>query len=392
MATHTQAGIDVGTHHVKVVITCYDEQHRVKPRIIGRGYAESRGLRHGYIVNTSEVTDSVKRALAHAQKSAKTRVDEAYVSVGGVSVEGIRARATTGVNRGDNEITDIDIAHVHKACEQNVPSARIQNRRIIHTIPLWYAVDGEPILGSSIGMNGQKLECQVLLVTAIEPHVNDLVEAVEAAGVDVVETMAAPIAAGIVTLSKNQRVAGCVLANIGAETVSIVVYENNVPISLEVFSIGSTDITNDIALGLKIPLEEAQRIKHGTDTETRIPRRKLDEIITARLADIFELIDAHLRTVKRQRMLPAGIVIIGGGSALPQIGEKAKQSLELPAHVAGVTFNGSDQANAADASWAVAYGLCVCQLSQQASQQQTFRHLFTRSIRTVARWIKQFLP
>jgi cell division protein FtsA len=102
--------------------------------------------------------------------------------------------------------------------------------------------------------------------------------------------VASPIAASLITLTKAQKIAGCVLANIGAETVSIAVFENNMPVSLEIFPIGSTDITNDIALGLKVPLEEAEQIKIGAITGSSYPRKKLEEIIFARLSDIFELI------------------------------------------------------------------------------------------------------
>jgi cell division protein FtsA len=128
--------------------------------------------------------------------------------------------------------------------------------------------------------------------------------------------------------SKNCRL--CILANIGAETVSIVVFENNIPISLEVFPIGSVDITHDIALGLKIPLDDAERIKLGSDTGVSVSRKKLEEIIDARLSDIFELIENHLKKIGRNGLLPAGIIMIGGGSGTPNIEEVAKATLKLP--------------------------------------------------------------
>lgn len=123
----------------------------------------------------------------------------------------------------------------------------------------------------------------------------DLMYAVDRAGIEVIDVLASPIAASVVTLTKAQKIAGCVLANIGAETISVVVYENNIPISLEVFPIGSTDITHDIALRLEFPIEEAENIKMGVVTATSVSRKKLDEIVNARLSDMFELIEAHLK-------------------------------------------------------------------------------------------------
>ena len=142
--------------------------------------------------------------------------------------------------------------------------------------------------------------------------------------------MASPLAGSLVMLSKAQKRAGCVLANIGAETVSIVVFENNTPVSLKVFPIGSSDITNDIALGLKIPLEEAEKIKRGGMSDAAYSKRKLDEIISSRLTDIFELIDAHLKKHNRDGLLPAGIIITGGGSSITSVQDLARAALRLP--------------------------------------------------------------
>ena len=169
---------------------------------------------------------------------------------------------------------------------------------------------------------------RTLLVTSLEQHLNDLVSAIENTGILVDDVMASPLAASLVMLSKTQKRAGCVLANIGAETVSIAVFENSIPISLKVFPLGSGDITNDIAIGLKIPLEEAERVKRGFTSNTNISKRKLDEIISARLSDMFGLIEAHLKSIKRNGLLPAGIIITGGGSGIADIEDLAK-SLSL---------------------------------------------------------------
>jgi cell division protein FtsA len=178
------------------------------------------------------------------------------------------------------------------------------------------------------------------------------------------------------------------MANIGAETVSIVVFEDMTPVSLKVFPIGSNDITNDIALGLKIPLEEAEKIKRGNMTATNYPKKKLEEIINARLSDIFELIDLHLKKIKKDGLLPAGIILTGGGSTTLGIQELARTSLNLPARIA--TLEVGKNTKVRDASWAVAYGLCMIGASD--GTDTTTIGVVKQTKRSILNWLSQFLP
>jgi cell division protein FtsA len=239
-------------------------------------------------------------------------------------------------------------------------------------------------------MRGMKLEARVLFITCIEHHISEIVEAVAETGIDVIDVVAAPYAASFVNLSKTQKMAGSLLANIGSETVSIIVFENGNPISLEVFPIGSNDITNDIALVLKIPLEEAEGIKRGTVMGANIQKKKLDEIIQARLSDIFELIEAHLVKINKSGLLPAGIIITGGGSSIETIGELAKNTLRLPSKIASLTVNEKNKNTIKDASWSVAYGLCVYELTRNDDEIITSR---TGGIfKAIMNWAKSISP
>jgi cell division protein FtsA len=206
--------------------------------------------------------------------------------------------------------------------------------------------------------------------------------------------MASPIAASFVSLTKTQKIAGCVLANIGAETITLVVFENNKPLSLEVFPIGSTDITNDIALGFKIPLEEAEQIKRGGLTPTSYPRKKLDEIIEARLSDMFDLIEAHLKKINKSGLLPAGIVITGGGSGIGTIEDFARNALRLPSRVGMATNNFKESSEQfKDSSWSVAYGLCIFGLTYDGSGPSWSPTKGIKgSLKKIGHFFKQFLP
>jgi cell division protein FtsA len=298
-------------------------------------------------------------------------------------------------SKADMEITDADVKNVLEVAENEIPQASIINKKIIHSIPVSYKIDGQTIMGRPNNMRGNKLEVKALFVVCIEQHLDDLIKAVEKTGVDVWDIMASPIAGSLVTLNKNQKTAGCVLANIGSETVSIVVFENNTPISLEIFPIGGTDITNDIALGLRISLNEAEQIKVSS-VEPNFSKKKLEEIIMARLSDIFELIEAHLKKIGRNGLLPAGIILTGGGSGIGSIEDMAKLSLKLPSRIASVNFiSNSKNTQIKDSSWSVAYGLATWGLNNIGDIPEGVRipsNAGNKIIEWFKRSIQQFLP
>lgn len=361
MSRTISVGIDIGTYQIKVVIAeAVSDGEKSGPRILGTGFAESRGLRNGYIVNIPEVSAALKTAVGQAEKASGIKVRRAYVSVGGIGLSSITSTGSVAISRGDSEISDIDMGKVMDVARESIPTALSQNRRIINEMPLKYRVDGKDVMGNHPkGLKGVKLEVKALFITCLEQHLKDLIEAIEDLGVEVTDVVASPIAASFVTLTKAQKIAGVVLANIGSETLSIVVFENNTPISLEVFPMGSANITNDIALGLRIPLEEAENIKHGGITRADYSKKKLDEIVTARLSDMFELIEAHLKKIGRSGLLPAGIVITGGGSTMNIVEDFAKVALKLPSKIAHINFPDKDKGKVRDAFFAVALGLCI---------------------------------
>lgn len=393
MMRNITVGIDIGTYQVKVVVAeLVKENNKNATKILGTGMTESKGLRHGYIINSSDVTQSIVSAVRQAEKTSGIKINKAYIAVGGIGLSGITSSSSTMIGRADLQITDLDIEKLSQISEESISPNLIQNHRILHSIPLSYKIDGKPVLAKTpLDMKGTKLEVKMLFITCLEAHLNDLLEAVDQAGIEVVDVMASPIAASFVTLTKAQKIAGCVLANIGSETISIVIFENNIPISLEVFPIGSTDITNDIALGLKIPLEEAENIKVGGITATTFSKKKLDEIISARLADMFELIENHLKKVGRNGLLPAGIFITGGGGGIGAIEEFAKGALKLPSRIASMTL-GDQKSSVKDSTWAVAYGLCMLGFSKDEKKNLGIKHTMNRTGEKILNFFKQFLP
>lgn len=346
-------GIDIGSYHIKVVIA--EAVAGGGLRIAGTGSAVSKGMRHGYIIGIKDATRSISEAIRQAEQAAGAKVKSAYLAIGGVGLDEMRATGEVTLTTSGGHVTLRDVDRAIQDSEKRI-SSQLTNRKVVHALPVQYRLDGVKIPGRPVGMHGSKLTVDTLLVTTLEQHYSDLIEAVEAAGIEVEGEMASPLAASLVSLTKEQKMKGVVLANIGAETVSIAVFENDTPISVKVFPTGSSDITNDLALSLRVPLSEAEQVKRGAITQTDAPRKKVDEVMDARLKDIFTIIDAHLKFIDRHRILPGGIVITGGGSALATARDIAKATLRLPSQLGmGST---APRAQSADATWAVAFGLC----------------------------------
>lgn len=357
-------GIDIGTQSTRVIVGEYGSADNA-PNIIGMGAAESRGIRHGYVNNKAEAQKCLGKALLEAERGSKIKIRRAFAAVGGLSLDSIMGTGLAVISKADDEVTDLDVKRAVAESEKSLGT--LPNRRILHAVPVRWKLDGKEIWGRPIGMKGLKLEVKTLFVTCLEQHLNDMVEVIENSGVEVIDVVASPIAASLVTLTKRQKTAGSVLVNIGAETVSMVVFENDVPIFLHIFPIGGADITNDIALGLKIPIEEAEEVKIGSYQMANYPRKKLDEIIEARLTDIFELVENYLKKIGRSGLLPAGIILTGGSAQLSIIENLAKETLKLPSKIITPDLIQNSKGKIKDSSWAVAYGLLM--LSNKLSQE-----------------------
>jgi cell division protein FtsA len=403
MTRQIVAGIDIGTSEVKVVIAEGLLEHgRNIPRIIATGSYESKGVSRGYITSPAETAKSVEHAVARAEKMAGVKVRRAYVSFGGIGLGSIVTTGTVAVSRADLEITERDLALALESAEAAIPPAASLNKRIINIVPIEYKIDNQTVWGQALGLKAQKLEVKALFITCLENHLSDLIATVEEAGIEVVDVVASPVALSFVTLSKKQKRVGCLLADLGAETLSIVVFENGNLISLEVFPFGGNDITNDLALGLKISLEEAEKVKLGSERPERSggqSKKKPEEIVTARLKNCFALIETHLKSIGRDKLLPAGIILAGGSSGLVNIKSVAETSLKLPSQIAEVYFGSTAESKLKNGKWAVALGLSL--VGFNADDERRALGIQNNSLmneggkrwgKAISRWISQFLP
>ena len=389
MARRIATGIDIGTHHTKVVVV---EEVRTQEgpvlRIIGTGLSETRGLRHGYVVDPEDAAGSIRAARAQAEQACGIPLRKGFLAIGGISLDEVRAQGETVISRADQEITDLDMEKTREAAYQ-AATPNFLNRTVLHEIPLEFRVDGTKTLGEPRGMKGTRLEADYLFITCLTQHADLLESATEAADLEVIDRMASPLAGSYVTLTKDQKMKGCVLANIGSETVSIVIYDEGLPVSVKVFPMGSSHITDDLALGFKVSLEDAERLKLGRLSGSMYPRKRVEEIITTRFRTIFDLIDKHLKQLGRGRTLPAGIVIAGGGAGQGLITDIAKGSLNLPSRIADMRL--TTDVKVRDATWAVAYGLALWGLTGDTETPKKKRGV-KEMLEGLKEFFRQFLP
>jgi cell division protein FtsA len=391
MPRRISTGIDIGTHQTKVVVV--EEVSTPtgnEVRIIGTGLATSAGMRHGYVIDTEDVAATVKNARRQAESAARVPIKNAFLAIGGISLDETHTTGTSVVSRADQEVTDLDL---EKALEtaRHLAEPHFLNRRVLHEIPLEFRVDGHKALGDPVGMKGTRLEGDYLFITCLEQHADALTNAVEAADVEVLDCMASPLAGSYVTLTKDQKMKGCVLANIGAETLSIVVYDENVPVSIKVFPAGGASITDELALGFRVSLEEAERIKMGRLGGGMYPKKKVDDIITSKFKTMFDLIDKHLKVLGRRGNLPAGIILSGGGSGQSSISDIAKGALALPSRIADLQV--APDAKIRDATWAVAYGIALWGLTGDTDTPRRGGAInMAKAGKSLQRFFRQFLP
>ena len=383
MARSFTVGIDLGTATTRCVVLSVGGNET--PQVLAAVSVPTRGVRHGSIVNLPESAASIRKAVDLAEQEAGVSIKRAVFSIGGVSLSSEIVQGSAIISKSDGEVTALDTKAALAIAEE---ALGVKNRETIYRSPIGWKLDGKDIQGKPEGMHGVKLEVKILHVTSLSQHLDDLLAAAAEAEIEVIDIVPSSVAASAIALTDRQKAVGVMLVNIGAETVSVAVFENGTLIGLTVLPIGSTDITNDIALGFRIPLEEAESLKTGSVISNSYPRRKVDDIIEARFTDIFELIDNYLKRIKRSGLLPAGVVITGGGSGNTLVEGLAKDMLRLPSRVATSDIVQAIKGPMRDASWFVAFGLALIGpngTGETRSRSRGGKGLFKE-------FLRQFLP
>ncbi|MGC9599443.1 MAG: cell division protein FtsA [Minisyncoccia bacterium] len=348
-------GLDLGTSSVKVAVA---ERRDGKPALVHVQKVPCYGMRKGAIVEMSEVSQAVSRALAGAKKVSKSALKNVYISIGTPQAKMQSSRGIVAVSRADAEIYQDDIDRAVRASQAvNLP----QNRTIIHTLVKEFVVDGVGEIADPLGLSGSRLEVQSLIIDAFSPHIKNLIRAVELGGGEVSGLVFGPLVAARAALSKRQRDLGTALVDIGFGTTGLSVYEEGKLVDVAKFPVGAGNISNDLAVGLKIPVDAAEEIKlhYGyafpkdvgskesidlkkflPEAKNTVSRRFAAEIIASRLEEIFDLVNDELKLFQKFGELPGGAVLVGGGAKLPGITDLAKQEMKLSSQIG---FSVSDE-------------------------------------------------
>jgi cell division protein FtsA len=379
-------GIDIGSGNLRAIGVIREENKRY-PTVVATYKKTIDGVDKGNIVDNDDVATAIENALIHLEEQANKTISHTLISVGGNGLASYHANGYAQVSRGDASITDLDIDNAIKDGHRAVPD--IRNKSIIHSIPMDYKVDGNKIHGDIIGVRGNKLETKTLFVTYPLQCMNTLKKTVEKAGVRVTDIVAGPIAESIPLLTKKQKAAGVALVNIGHSVTSLLVYEKNTPLLISTIPVGGEDITRDIALGMKVTLDEAEDIKCGRATYA-YSKRKVEEIIEARLEDLCSKITRELARIQRAELLPAGVIVTGSSSLVPRLEFVFRNELRLPIKIVTNELVKISGDTLREGSWARVFGLTF--LAPNDSEKDVITEILTAGFLRVKKVISRFLP
>lgn len=342
-------GLDVGTSFTKMAIGKRLREDKT-PSIIALGVAVSEGVRRGVIIDIQDATRSINEALDSTSKMIEEDIKKICISINGVHITSHLTSGKVAISRGDGEVTEEDKNRVITNADTG-PSG--QNKEIIKLVPKTYTLDEETGIKNPVGMNGIRLEIEALIIENNSSSLKNLEKCIHKLGLIVEDQEIGIIAAAQSVLTKKQKDLGVAVIDLGAGTTSMAVYEEGHLIHIGVIPIGANHITNDLAIGLRTSIEVAEKVKLkygialerslGENAKLKIDLAKIDSqeegvfpiayiasIIEARSKEIFELITQELKKIERDGLLPAGIVLVGGGANLKAISDLAKQELKLP--------------------------------------------------------------
>jgi len=341
-------GIDVGTTKVCTLVGRVEDDKSI--RILGVGIEPSEGIKKGIIVDLGAASQAITRSVKKAESTSGLEITSALVSIAGAHVSSVNSRGAAAVN--GNVIEQYDIDH---ALEQAQAVAIPYDREIIHVIQRGFSVDGQDGIRNPKGMHGYRLEVEAHIITASAATVDNLRQCVGAAGVEIQQFVLNPLASGETVLTEQERQMGVAVCDIGGGTTDLAIYVNGDVWHTMVLAVGGNHVTQDIAHGLRLPFAQAEDVKKqqgyavraevgaeeyfairpfGEDRPVQINRKELAHIIEARVDEIFSLTMQEIKRSGYDGLLPAGMVLTGGASALPGIRRLAGDVLNMPIRVA----------------------------------------------------------
>ena len=415
------SGIDIGNSRVKVVVSKVDRDN-LSVEILGVGSAPSNGLRRGMVVDMEETIDNIRTAVQRAEAMAGVSIKRAYLAVNGLHIKNQVSRGVIAVSRADNEISQNDIDRVIQAASVvSLPA----NREIIHIVPRNFIVDGTEYVKNPLGMKGVRLEAEVFIIEGLSPYLRNLAKCVNENNIEVAGLVFAPLASSLSVLDKSQKEYGVLNLDFGGGTSTLTIFEEADLLHSTVLPVGSKHITSDLAIALRTSMDVAERVKleygttsEGLDLRKREnidlselvgeenffwPKKQLVGVIDARAHELLELISTELKKISKV-ILPAGVVLSGGGANLPGLAALIKEKLRLPVRIAR-SVNVPAVANAMagrrggleeqnDPAFSVAMGLIFWGIEEEFGGVRGKAASVSKNIffKRAKGWLKNFLP
>jgi len=406
-------GLDIGSTTIRVVIAQVGTHGQEGLHIIGAAENPSEGISKGNIVSIEDAVTSISQTFEKAERMTGIPIEHAFVSINGHHITCQDSHGVVAVAKADGEIQEEDIQRVIEAA-QTVSSP--PNYEILHVLPRNFSVDNQKNIKDPVGMTGIKLEVDAQIILGLSSQIKNLTKCIYRTGVDIDDLVMSVLACSERTLTKRQKELGVGLVNLGGTTTSIMIFEEGDVLHTKVLPIGAGHITNDIAIGLRTSIDIAEQVKLrfgsaiaekvqkretidlGTidsNENAVIPRKEVIDIIEARVEEIFHLVNKELRDIKRDGLLPAGVVLTGGGAKLPDLIEAAKKQFRLPASLGVPRDLPTAIDKIQDPAFTTATGLVRWGMQYQA-REKGFRlnklSSFSHATEKMQRWFRSLLP
>ncbi len=405
-------GLDIGTTKICAIVGEITEEGI---DIIGIGHTPSKGLRKGVVVNIESTVQSIKKAVEEAEIMSGREIREVYAGIAGGHIRGLNSHGVIAVK--DGEVKETDVRRViDAACAVAIP----MDREVIHIIPQEFVIDGQDGIKEPLGMSGVRLESKVHIVTGAVTSAQNIVKCANRAGLDVADIILEPLASADAVLASDEKELGVALIDIGGGTTDLAIFHGGSIKYTSVISVGGNHITNDIAVGLRTPMGEADRIKHkygcamaalvkkdetievptvaGREPRT-LPRQMLAEFIEPRVEEILELVRQEIANSGYAELMAGGVVITGGASILEGFPELAEQIFGLPVRrgVPRSQYVGGLRDVVSSPMFATSVGLVLYGARQEMGRNGPPKkfgirdeHIYDRLIKRMRGWFTEF--
>jgi cell division protein FtsA len=379
-------GLDIGTTKICCVVAEVKDDGAVE--VAGIGLTPSRGIRKGVVVNLDATVEAIKSSVEDAELTAGVNVESATLGLAGIHMRSFNSRGVVTVSGKDKTVSRDDVRRVLEAARAvSIPP----EREILPVLPQEFVLDDHGGITVPAGMNGSRLEANVHIVTAATTSTQNLVTCANRAGIEVRDLVLEPVAVSEAVLTQDERDLGVALIDVGGGTTDLVIFERGSVWHTAVLPVGGEHFTNDLAVGLRTPIPDAERLKrkHGCalsalveeDEAIEVPtvggrkprllsRQVMSEILEPRAQEIFQLLREEIERAGFQRMLNAGVVLTGGGSLLPGAAEVAEQVFDMPVR-RGVARDGGALAESGDPQAVTAIGLAIFGARNRSARYRT---------------------